>query len=270
MLLSATSRKSQLDADLQPVQQSMPLSETMQKGQSDADLHTIQDPGLSATNREGQSNADLQPAQNPEHTLVSNEQKGQARCWLTACSKPKHAFVSNKQSQLVRCRLTSYPKARCFSSQQQIGKANQMLTYSLFKTQTMLLSTTRGNGQPNSNLHTVQSPEHALVSNKQAGPARCWLTACSTSKACSCQEQVGKASQMLTYFLLKTQSMLFSATTRKVIQMLTYSLFKTLACFCQQQVEKACKMLSYILFKSQRMLLSATMRRSQPDAGRAS
>ena len=56
MVLSATSRKSQPDADLQAVQtQSMFLSATSRKGQPDADLH---------------------PVQNPEHAPVSNKQAG--------------------------------------------------------------------------------------------------------------------------------------------------------------------------------------------------
>jgi hypothetical protein len=72
-----------------------------------------------------------------------------------------------------------------------------MLTYILFKTQSMLLSATSKKGQPDADLHTVQNPEHALlsatskkgqpdadlqpvqnpehalVSNKQERPARC-------------------------------------------------------------------------------------------------
>jgi len=77
--------------------------------------------------------------------------------------------------------------------------ANQMLTYNLFKTQSMLLSVTSRKkqeekqdvdsqtiqnqsvllsaisrkSQPDADLHTVQNPEHAPVSNKQEGPARC-------------------------------------------------------------------------------------------------
>ena len=112
-----------------------------------------------------------------------------------------------------------------------------MLTYNLFKTQSMLLSVTSRKGQPDANLHTVQNHEHALVSNKHKGqpanlqtvqnpehtlvsnkqwrPARCWLTSCSKSRACSCQQQAGRASQMLTYILFETQSMLLSTTSRK-------------------------------------------------------
>ena len=69
-----------------------------------------------------------------------------------------------------------------------------MLTYNLFKTQSMvlsanrkgqpdadlqtkthsmLLSETSRKGQPDADLHAVQNPEHAIVSNKQEGPARC-------------------------------------------------------------------------------------------------
>ena len=44
-----------------------------------------------------------------------------------------------------------------------------MLTYILFTTQSMLLSATSKMGQPNADSQTVQSPEHALVSDKQKG-----------------------------------------------------------------------------------------------------
>ena len=45
-----------------------------------------------------------------------------------------------------------------------------MLTYTLFKTQSMLLSATSRKGQPDPDLPPVQNPEHGLVSNKQEGP----------------------------------------------------------------------------------------------------
>ena len=67
-----------------------------------------------------------------------------------------------------------------------------MLTYRLFIIQTKLMSATTRKGQPNSDLHPVQNPEHAPFSNNQ-----------------------GRASQMLTYILFKTQNMLLSATTKK-------------------------------------------------------
>jgi hypothetical protein len=46
-----------------------------------------------------------------------------------------------------------------------------MLTHKLFKIQSMLLSATSRKGQPDADLHPVQNPEHALVSNKQEGAA---------------------------------------------------------------------------------------------------
>ena len=42
-----------------------------------------------------------------------------------------------------------------------------MLTYILFKTQSMLLSETSTNSQPDADLQAVLNPEHALVTNKQ-------------------------------------------------------------------------------------------------------
>ena len=66
-----------------------------------------------------------------------------------------------------------------------------MLTYILFKTQTMLMSATSRKVQPEADLQSVQNPKHALVSNKQ------------------------ERSQMLTYSLFNTQSMLLSVTSRK-------------------------------------------------------
>ena len=44
-----------------------------------------------------------------------------------------------------------------------------MLTYTLFKTKSMLLSATSRKGQQDFDLHSVENPEHALVSNKWEG-----------------------------------------------------------------------------------------------------
>ena len=147
---------------------------------------------LSATSRKGQPDPDLLAVQNPEHDPVSNKQEGPARSWLTYCSKP-----------------------RACSCQQQAGRPSQILTYILLKTQSMLLSATSRKGQLDPDLHPVKNPEHALVSNKQEGPARSWLTSYSKARACSCQQKAGRASQILTYILFKTQSMILSATSRK-------------------------------------------------------
>ena len=131
-----------------------------------------------------------------------------------------------------------------------------MLTYRLFKTQSMLLSATSLKSHPDADLQPVQNPEHTLVShtqgrqvrcwltccvnpehglvsNKQKGPAICWLTACSKPRAWSCQQQAERGSWLT-------------------------DCSKPRACSCQQQAGKASKMLTYILSKTQRMLLSAT------------
>ena len=82
----------------------------------------------------------------------------------------------------------------------------------------MLLSATERKDQPGADLQAVQNPEHALVSNKQKGPARCWLTTCLGPRACPCQQQAGRASHMLTYKLFKTQSRLLSGSEDKLKQ----------------------------------------------------
>ena len=46
-----------------------------------------------------------------------------------------------------------------------------MLTYILLKTHSILLSATSRKGHPEADLHAVQDPVHALVSNKQEGLA---------------------------------------------------------------------------------------------------
>ena len=53
-----------------------------------------------------------------------------------------------------------------------------MLTYNLFKSESMLLSARSRKRQPDADLHPAENPEHAFVSNKQEGPARCKLTYC--------------------------------------------------------------------------------------------
>ena len=221
---------------------------------------------LSARSREDQSHADLLSIQNPGDDLVNNKQEERARSWLTSC-----------------------PRHRACSFQQQAKRASQILTYILFKPQCMLLSATSKKGQPDPDLHTVQNPEHDLVSNKQKGLARCWLTRCSKPRVCSCQQQARRAGQMLAYKLFKAQSMHWSATSRKgqpdadlqAVQnpehapvsnkqegpdrsWLTFC-SKPRSWSCQQQAGRARQILTYNLFKTQSMLLSATSRKSQPD-----
>ena len=130
-------------------------------------------------------------------------------------SSQKYALVSNEQGRLARCWLTYCLKWKGCSCQQQVGKASQMLTYILFKTQSMLLSATSRKGQPDADLHPVKNPEHASVRNKQEGLARCWFTSCSKPRASSYQQQAGRACKMWPYRLSKNQSMLLSATSRK-------------------------------------------------------
>ena len=193
---------------------------------------------LSATSRKGQLDADLQTVQNREQALVNNKQEWPARCWLTCCSKPRagfyqqpgngqpdanlqtvqnqeHTLVSNNQEWLARCWLTS-----CSNPEQALvrkGMASQMLTYILFRTQTqsMLLLTTSREGLPDIDWHPAQDQEYALVSNKQGKLARCWLTTCLKPRVCPYQQQAGKAIQMLTYSLFKTQIMRLLATSWK-------------------------------------------------------
>ena len=131
--------------------QSMLLSATSRKGQPHADLQSVQIHSmlLSATSRKSQPDADLHAVQSPEHGVVSNQQVEIATCRLTCCSKP-----------------------RACSCQQQTRRASQILTYSLFKNPSMLLSATSRKGQPDPDLQAVQNPEHALISNKQEGMAR--------------------------------------------------------------------------------------------------
>jgi len=54
--------------------QSMLLSATSRKGQPDADLHAVQTQSmlLSAKSRKGQPDADLHAVQNSEYALISN------------------------------------------------------------------------------------------------------------------------------------------------------------------------------------------------------
>ena len=222
----------------------MLLSAIVRNCQPDAHLHPVQTQSrlLSETCRNGQPDANLHPVQNPnpEHALVNNKQRRLARCWLTSCSKP----------------------GAC-SCQQQAGKACQMLTYNLFKTQSMLLSTTSREGHPDVDLQPVQNPDHALVSNKQEGPAR-WLTACSKPTACFCQQQAGRVSQILTYKLSKRASS-YQQQAEWARCWLT-NCPKPRAFSCQKQAERASQMLTYKLSKTQSILLSTTGRKGQSDA----
>ena len=145
---------------------------------------------LSATSRKGQPDADLQTFQNQEHALV-NKQETYMRWSLTICSKDlvsskerrtvsqlqsvqnqEYVLFSSKHEEPARSLLTTCSKPRACSCQKQGRKAAQVVTYILFKTQCMLLSEKNRKGQPSANLHPVQNPEHAIVSNIQEGLPR--------------------------------------------------------------------------------------------------
>ena len=179
---------------------------------------------------------------------------------------------------------------RACACEWQTGIVSQMLTYSLFNTRSMLLSATSRKQKLDVDLHPVQSPNHAVVRKKHAGPARCWLTSCSKASACSDQKQAQRTSQMQTYILCKIKSMLFSATSRNgqpdaglhTVQNPVHDLvsnkqevatrcqhtsyLKSRAWLCEWQAERASQMLTYILFKSQCMLLSEIRTKGQSDA----
>ena len=167
------------------------------------------------TSRKEQIDADWHAGQNPEHALVSNKQKRLARRWLTFWSKSEQVLVRKQEEGLARCWLTTCSKPRGCSHQKQGVWASQMLTYILFKTQSMLLSATNTKGYQDADLHAVQNPKHALVSNKQEEPARHWFTNCSKPRTCSCQQQARRDSQRLTYILVKWQIKLISARSMK-------------------------------------------------------
>jgi len=234
MLLSATSRKGQPDPDLQPVQNtSMLLSATSRKSQPDPDLQAVQNPEHAlVSNRKGQLDPDLHAVQNPEYALVSNKQERPARFWLTICWKPRACSCQQQAARASQILTYKLFKTRACSCQQQARRASQIMTYILFKTQRMLLSATSRKGHQDPDLQAVQNPEHALVSKKQEGPARSWLTSCSKSRACSCQQQAGRASQILTYKLFKPKAYFCQHQRVSPSTILTYILFTTKAHSC--------------------------------------
>ena len=131
------------------------------------------------------------------------------------------------------------------------------MTYILLKTQSIFWLATSRKGQPDSDLHTVQNPEHAHVTNKQGRPARCWLTFCSNPRACSCQQQAEMARKMLTYMLFKSRPWgSGKKQAGRASQMLTYSLSRARQYSGQLQVRKARLMLTYKLFKTKTTLVS--------------
>ena len=81
-LLSASNRKGQPDANLQPVQnQEHAFVSNKQASQMlTHKLFKTQRMLWSATSRKGKPDADLQAVQNPEDALVSNKQEEPARC----------------------------------------------------------------------------------------------------------------------------------------------------------------------------------------------
>ena len=129
--------------------QSMLLSETSRKGHQmlTYSLFKTQKMFLSETSRNAHPDADLHPVIQ-SMLLSAIRRKGQTDA----------TYI------LFKTRACSYQK--------QTGRASQMLTYKLFKNQSMPLSETSGQSLPDADLQTVQNPQHAIVSNKQDGPAR--------------------------------------------------------------------------------------------------
>ena len=138
---------------------------------------------MSAVSRKGQPDADLRSVQNTEHAFVSNKQEGPVRCWLTPCSKPTACFCQQQAERASQMLTYNLFKTKSMLLSAPAGRASQMLTYILFKTKSMVLSATSRKVHPDADLQPVQNPEHALVSNNQEGPARCWLTSCSKPRA---------------------------------------------------------------------------------------
>ena len=219
MLLSATSRKSQLDADLHPVQNPEHTRvSNQQEGSARSQLTSCSNPSAcSCEQQAGRASQRLTYilVKTQSMLLWARSRKSHPDANLHSIQNPKHAYVSNKQEGPARWWSTDCSKYREHSCQKEAGVASQMLTHILFKTQSRILSVTSRQGQLDSDLHPVQNPEGPLVSNKQEGPARCWLTYWFKPRACSYQQQAGVASQMLTYILFKTQSMLLSEISRK-------------------------------------------------------
>ena len=157
----------------------MPLSAiTSRKEQIDADWHASQNPehALVSNKQERLARRWLTFWSKSEQVLVRKQEEGLARCWLTTCSKPRGCSHQKQGVWVARCWLTSCSKPRACSCQQQTQRATKMLTYMLFKIQSMLLSATSRKNQQDADLPTVKNPEHALVSNKQEETARGWLT----------------------------------------------------------------------------------------------
>ena len=134
--------------------------------------------------------------------------------------------------------LTSWSKPRAAHCQHHAERAIWKLAYKLFKTQTILLSTSCRNGlldpdlQPiqiqrsplseacrngllDTDLHSVQNPNHSTVSIMQRRLPGPRLTRCSKSRTAHSQHHAENISWTLTYNLFKTQTILLSASWRK-------------------------------------------------------
>jgi hypothetical protein len=79
----------------------------------------------------------------------------------------------------------------------------------------MLLSATSWKGHPDADLQTVKTKHMLLSATSRKGQPDADLLPVSKHRACSCQQQAERASQIVAYILFKTQSMLLSTTSRK-------------------------------------------------------
>ena len=163
-----------------------------------------------------------------------------------------------------------------------------MLTYTLFKTHSMLLSVTSRKSQPDP-LHSVQNPEILSSASSRKGSQMLTHQLFKT-RAPSSQQQAGIPSQMPTYKLFKIQSMFLSGTSRKgqpdadlqSVQNPEHARVRYKqerpARFCltsclnpghallRNKQDSPARHLLTSCSKTQSMLLSDTSRKSQPDS----
>ena len=187
-------------------------------------------------------------------------EKGPARCWPTSCSKPRACSFQQQPGRANQILTYSLFNTQGMLFSATTRRVNQMLTYSLFKTQRMFLSASTRKGRTDADLHSIQNPEHDLISNNQEGPDIYWFTCCSIPRAWSCQKQPEMANQIIALHPVKNPKHAFVSNNQEgPARCWLTSCSKPRAYSCQQQPGKTSQMLTYILFETQCMLLSASV-----------
>ena len=169
---------------------------------------------------------DLQAVQNPDHPIISVEQKQPARFWLTNClkSRPAHGQNHAQKVSWIHLHPVKIPDHSIVSIMQE--------------------------RPPGPDLHTVQTQSSPLSASCRKGFLDLDLHTVQKARPLHCQVHTENGFWTLTYTLFKTPSSPLSGLNRKGFLNPDLQAIQTQPFYCQYYAEKASWTLTDNLFNS--------------------